>query len=373
MKKKNNEEKRETVIVKTSIIGIFVNILLVIFKATVGLLSNSIAIILDAVNNLSDALSSIVTIIATKIADSEPDKKHPLGHGRVEYLSAMIVAGIIFYAGITSLIESIKKIINPEKVEYSKITLLVLLVSIILKLALGKYVKTKGENFNSPSLIASGSDAISDAILSLSVLLSAILYIFTKINIEAYVGVLISIFIIKAGLEIFMDAINEILGKRVDKKTISEIKKTICRIKNVYGAYDLMLHNYGPDKYVGSVHIEIPDSMTAEEIDPLERKITNIVLEKHNVYLSGITVYSMNTKNEDIAKLRYKIYKIVMSNDGVLEFHGFYLEEKDKSIRFDIIIDYSIKNREEIYNKILNDVKKEYPDYTINIKVDIDI
>ena len=168
--KKKNEEKRENIIIKTSIIGILVNILLVIFKATVGLLSNSIAIILDAVNNLSDALSSIVTIISTKIADSEPDKKHPLGHGRVEYLSAMIVAGIIFYAGITSLVESIKKIINPEKVEYSKITLLVLLVSIILKLVLGKYVKTKGENFNSPSLVASGSDAMSDAILSLSVL-----------------------------------------------------------------------------------------------------------------------------------------------------------------------------------------------------------
>ena len=371
--KKNNEEKRENIIIKTSIIGILVNILLVFFKAIVGLLSNSIAIILDAVNNLSDALSSIVTIIATKIADSEPDKKHPLGHGRVEYLSAMIVAGIIFYAGITSLVESIKKIINPEKVEYSKITLLVLLVSIILKLVLGKYVKTKGENFNSPSLVASGSDAMSDAILSLSVLISAILYIFTNINIEAYVGVLISIFIIKAGLEIFMDAVNEILGKRVDKETINEIKKTICKIENVYGAYDLMLHNYGPNRYVGSVHIEIPDSMTAEDIDPLERKITNIVLEKHNIYLTGITIYSMNTKNIDIVKLRYKIYKIVMSNDGVLEFHGFYLEEKNKSIRFDIIIDYSIKNREEIYDKILNEVKKEYPDYTINIKVDIDI
>ena len=358
--KKIKEEKREKVIVRTSVIGIFINLLLVIFKAIIGLISNSIAILLDAVNNLSDALSSIVTIISTKIADLEPDKKHPLGHGRIEYLSAMIVAGIIFYAGITSLIESIKKIFNPVKVEYSNITFIILVVSIILKLLLGKYVKNIGEKFNSPSLVASGSDATFDAILSFSVLVSVILYIFTDINIEAYVGVLISIFIIKSGIEIFMYAVNE-------------IKKTICKIENVYGAYDLMLHNYGPNRYVGSVHIEIPDSMTAEDIDPLERKITNIVLQKHNVYLSGITIYSMNTKNEDIAKLRYKIYKIVMSNDGVLEFHGFYLEEKNKSIRFDIIIDYSIKNREEIYDKILNEVKKEYPDYTINIKVDIDI
>ena len=214
---------------------------------------------------------------------------------------------------------------------------------------------------------------MSDAILSLSVLLSAILYIFTKINIEAYVGVLISIFIIKAGLEIFMDAVNEILGKRVDKDIKTKIKKTICEIENVHGAYDLVLHNYGPDKYIGSVHIEIPDSMTAEEIDPLERHITDVVLAKHNVYLSGITIYSMNTKNEEIIKIHSDIMKTVMSNEGVLEFHGFYIEEKNKSIRFDIIIDYSKKNRNEIYEKIYNDVKKKYPDYTINIKVDIDI
>ena len=367
------EGNRENVVIKTSIIGILTNLLLVIFKVIIGLISNSIAIILDAVNNLSDALSSIVTIIATKLAESKPDKEHPLGHGRIEYLSAMIVAGIIFYAGITSLIESIKKIFNPEKVEYSNITFIILIVSIIVKILLGKYVKNIGEKFNSPSLIASGSDATSDAILSSSVLVSAILYIFTDINIEAYIGVLISIFIIKAGIEIFMEAVNEILGKRVDKKAINEIKKTICGIKNVHGAYDLILHNYGPDKYVGSVHIEIPDSMTADEIDPLEREIANIIYEKHNVYLSGITIYSMNTKNEEIIKIRSNIYKIVMSNEGVLEFHGFYLDKKNKSIRFDIIIDYSIKNRKEIYDKILNDVKKEYPDYMINIKVDIDI
>ena len=371
--KKIKEEKRESVIIKTSIIGIFTNLLLVIFKAIIGLISNSIAILLDAVNNLSDALSSIVTIISTKIADSEPDKEHPLGHGRIEYLSAMIVAGIIFYAGITSLVESIKKIFNPVEVKYSNVTFIILIVSIILKLLLGKYVKNIGEKFNSPSLVASGSDATFDAILSASVLVSAILYIFTDINIEAYVGILISIFIIKSGIEIFMEAVNEILGKRVDKKTINEIKNTICGIENVHGAYDLILHNYGPDKYVGSVHIEIPDSMSAEEIDPLERYIVDVVFKKHNVYLSGITIYSVNTKNEEIIKIRSNILKIVMSNEGILEFHGFYLEEKNKTIRFDIIIDYSIKNRKEIYNKILNDIKKEYPDYSINIKVDIDI
>ncbi|MCY7007034.1 cation diffusion facilitator family transporter [Fusobacterium simiae] len=370
---KANEEKRESVIVRTNIVGILTNLILVIFKAIVGLISNSIAILLDAVNNLSDALSSIITVIATKLANREPDKKHPLGHGRIEYLSAMIVAGIIFYAGITSLIESIKKIINPVKAEYSNITLIILVISIIIKLLLGKYVKNIGEKFNSPSLVASGSDATFDAILSFSVLASAIIYLLTNISLEAYVGVLISIFIIKSGIEIFMEAVDEILGKRVDRKTIAEIKKTICSIENVYGAYDLVLNNYGPDKYIGSVHIEILDSMTAEEIDPLERHIVNTVLEKHNIYLAGITIYSMNTKNEEIIKIHSNILKTVMSNKEIVEFHAFYVDMKEKTIRFDIIIDYSVKNREEIYDKILNDVKKEYPEYIFNIKVDIDI
>ena len=285
----------------------------------------------------------------------------------------MIVAGIIFYAGITSLIESIKKIFNPTDVEYSKITLGILIFSILLKFLLGRYVKNVGEKFNSSSLVASGADASFDAILSFSVLLSALIYIFTKINLEAYVGILISIFIIKSGIEIFMDAVNEILGKRMDKKLINEIKNTINTIENVHGVYDLLLHNYGPDKYVGSVHIEIPDFLTAEVIDPLERHINSIVLEKHNVYLSGITIYSMNTKNNELIKIRSRVKEIVLSHKEILEFHGFYIEEKTMSMRFDIIIDYSFENREKIYNIILKEIKNEYSEYNINIKVDIDV
>ena len=369
----NKENEREKIIVKTSIVGILANILLVIFKLGIGIFSNSIAIILDGINNLTDALSSLVTIVATKIANLAPDKKHPLGHGRIEYLSTMIVAGIIFYAGITSLIESIKKIFNPTDVEYSKITLGILIFSILLKFLLGRYVKNVGEKFNSSSLIASGADASFDAILSFSVLLSALIYIFTKINLEAYVGILISIFIIKSGIEIFMDAVNEILGKRMDKKLINEIKNTINAIENVHGVYDLLLHNYGPDKYVGSVHIEIPDFLTAEVIDPLERHINSIVLEKHNVYLSGITIYSMNTKNNELIKIRSRVKEIVLSHKEILEFHGFYIEEKTMSMRFDIIIDYSFENREKIFNIILKEIKNEYSEYNINIKVDIDV
>ena len=185
---------REKAIVKTSIIGILTNVFLVVFKAVVGILSNSIAIILDAVNNLSDALSSVVTIIGAKLGAKQPDKKHPLGYGRIEYLSSMIVAAIVLYAGITSMVESVKAIFSPEKAEYSAISLIIISVAIVVKLILGQYVKRQGKKHNSGALTASGSDALFDAILSASVLASAIIYLIWGISLEAYVGVIISVF-----------------------------------------------------------------------------------------------------------------------------------------------------------------------------------
>ena len=159
---------RNKVIIRTSIIGIIANIFLAAFKAAVGLAANSIAVVLDAVNNLSDALSSIVTIIGTRLANKLPDRKHPLGHGRIEYLSAMLVSALVLYAGITALIESVKKIITPEEADYSMVSLIVIASAVIVKILLGRYVKAQGEKVNSGSLIASGSDATFDAILSAS-------------------------------------------------------------------------------------------------------------------------------------------------------------------------------------------------------------
>ena len=191
--------KREKTIVKTSLVGILTNLLLVGFKAFVGLVSNSIAVILDAVNNLSDALSSVVTIIGAKLGAKQPDKKHPLGYGRIEYLSSMIVAALVLYAGITSLVESIKKIIHPEAADYSTVAIFIISVAIAVKLVLGMYVKRQGKKVNSGALSASGSDALFDAVLSASVLASAIIFLVSGVSLEAYVGVVIAGFIIKAG------------------------------------------------------------------------------------------------------------------------------------------------------------------------------
>ena len=367
---KNNREK---VVIKTSIISIISNIVLAGFKAFVGLIANSIAIISDAVNNLSDALSSIITIVGTKLAGRAPDKKHPYGYGRIEYMTSLVVSGIVLYAGITALVESVKKVIHPEVADYSLITLIILIAGIVVKFVLGIYVKKKGREVNSDSLVASGSDAFNDAILSISVLASAIIYMLFKISLEAYVGVLLSIFIIKAGLELIKESVDNMLGVRIDSDLAKSIKKDIIKEESIQGAYDLILNDYGPDKYLGSIHIEVADTLTVADIDKLSRKITKIILEKYGVILHTIGVYSVNTKDKFVINARKEITKIVFAHKGILQMHGFYIDKKEKNISFDIIIDFNIKNREEVYREIYDEVKGKFKDYEIEITLDVDV
>lgn len=367
---KNNREK---IVIKTSIISIISNIVLAGFKAFVGLLANSIAIISDAINNLSDALSSIITIVGTKLAGKAPDKKHPYGYGRIEYMTSLVVSGIVLYAGITAFVESIKKAIHPEVADYSTITLIILLAGIIVKFILGIYVKKKGKKVNSNSLVASGSDAFNDAILSMSVLASAIIYMLFKISLEAYVGILLSAFIIKSGLELIKESVDNMLGVRIESDLSKSIKQDIIKEKDIQGAYDLILNDYGPDKYLGSVHIEVLDTLTVADIDKLSRKITKMISEKYGVILHTIGVYSINTKEKSVINAKKEISEIVFSYKGILQMHGFYIDKKEKTISFDIIIDFNVNNREELYRKIYDEIQKKYKDYRIEITLDVDV
>ncbi len=366
------KQTREKIVIRTSIISIFSNIVLAGFKALIGLLAHSIAIILDAVNNLSDALSSIITIVGTKLAGKAPDKKHPYGYGRIEYITSLIVSAIVLYAGITALVESIKKIINPEVSDYSTITLIILVAGIIVKFILGIYVKKKGKDVNSNSLVASGSDAFNDALLSISVLASAIIYMIFGLSLEAYVGVLLSIFIIKGGLELIKESVDNMLGTRIESNLAKSIKREITKEKEVQGAYDLILHDYGPDKYLGSVHIEVDDTLSVSDIDKISRRISKTILKKYGVILHTIGVYSVNTKDKKVIEVRKEITKIVFSHKGILQMHGFYLDEEDKTISFDIMIDFNTKNPEEVYKEIYDEIKEKYKDYKLDITLDID-
>ena len=358
---------RDKIIVRTSITGIAANVLLAAFKAVVGAISGSIAIVLDAVNNISDAASSLITIIGTKLASREPDKKHPFG-----YLSAMIISVIVLYAGITSLVESVKKIIEPETPDYSAVTLIIVAAAVLVKIFLGRYVKKTGERVNSDSLINSGKDAVLDSVISASTLVAAVIFLLTGLSLEAWLGAVISVIIIKSGIEMLRETLSEILGERADISLAKEIKKTVLSFPEVSGAYDLVLHNYGPDNYNGSIHIEVPDTLSAAELDELIRAVTTKVYLEQNVILTAIGVYSLNTKDEKAVGMRNEISSLVLSKEHVLQMHGFYVNEEKKTIRFDVIVSFDAKDRRAVYDEICSEVAVLYPDYSLEIVLDTD-
>lgn len=363
--------ERNRVIIRTSILGIFANLLLAGFKAAVGLLSNSIAIVLDAVNNLSDALSSVITIVGTRLAGKKPDKKHPYGHGRVEYLTAAIIAVIVLYAGVSSLVESVKKIISPDTPDYSTVSLIIVGAAVLVKLALGFYVKKTGERVHSDALAASGEDARNDAVISAATLVAAAVYLIWGVAVEAWLGAVISLVILKSGYDMLRQTISRILGERVDSELSLGVKQTVVGFPEVQGAYDLILHSYGPDMIIGSIHIEVPDTMTAGQLDQLERDITDRVAEAHGVILTGISVYSVNTSDDAVARTREEIRRRVMVHDHVLQLHGFHMH--DDEIRFDLVVGFEAKDRRALYADICREIQEAYPQYRIYITLDSDV
>ncbi len=363
---------RDKVIIRTSIIGILANVFLAAFKAVVGLTANSIAIVMDAVNNISDAASSVITIIGTKLAGKEADKKHPFGYGRVEYLSAMVISILVLYAGITAFTESVKKIIDPAVPDYSITALVIVAVAVAVKIVLGIYVKRTGKKVNSDSLINSGEDATLDSVISASTLAAAGIYMIFGISLEAWLGAVIAIVIIKSGFEMLGETLSKILGERADAQLARDIKETVSSFPGVNGVYDLVMHNYGPDSYNGSVHIEVPDTLTADDLDKLLRKISVEVYHKHNVILTAIGVYSINTKDPEAVKVRRRVSEMVSSIPYVLEIHGFYLDKIEKTIRFDIVVSFDAKDRGKVYREVLEKVHEAYPDYTLQVVMDTD-
>lgn len=271
---------RSRQIIRTSVVGIITNVLLAGFKALVGLLAHSVAIVLDAVNNLSDALSSVITIIGTKLSERPADKEHPFGYGRVEYFTAIIISSIVLTTGITSLVESVRKIINPTQPDYTTITLIVIIAAIVTKLVLGWYVRKQGQKLESDALIASGSDALFDAVITLATLISAGIMLIWNVSLDGYLGVLISAVIIKAGIEMLSSPITQLLGASVSAELTRQIKSEILEQEGVQGVYDIIVHGYGPNLSIGSLHISVPDTMDAHQIHGLTRKISEMMMSR---------------------------------------------------------------------------------------------
>ncbi len=360
---------RSNSIIKTSVIGIVTNVILAAFKALVGLLANSVAIIMDAVNNLSDALSSVITIVGTKLSERPADRKHPFGYGRIEYFSAVIIAIIVLSAGVTSLIESVKKIFHPSDPDYTTATLIVIVVAIFVKLFLGSYVKKKGKELKSDALFASGADALFDALITFATLISAVIMLLWNISLDGILGALISLIIIKAGIEMLFSPINELLGSRISKEFVSEIKNEVMSFDGVHGVFDIIIHNYGPNVLIGSLHINVYDTMDAYQIHGLTRQISEQMYKKHRIVLT-VGVYAVATGENRRKELQNKVMQTLSQHKDIVQVHGFYYFENEHRVSVEVVPEISVKDERLLQETLVNELKTIIPNEDVTVVID---
>lgn len=360
---------RSKEIIRTSVIGIVANVLLASFKAVVGLLAHSVAVVLDAVNNLSDALSSVITIIGTKLSVRPADSKHPFGYGRVEYFTAIIIAVIVLTTGVTSLVESVKKIISPTQPDYTTVTLVVIIAAIVTKLVLGWYVRRQGKKLDSDALVASGSDALFDAVITLATLISAGVMLIWNVSLDGYLGALISLVIIKAGIEMLASPINQLLGAQVSPELIRQIKTEISELEGVQGVFDIILHGYGPNLSIGSLHIGVPDTMSAHQIHGLTRKISEMMAARHGIVMT-VGVYANATGDNPHAQLQKDVIQTLARQEHILQVHGFYYDDAAGCVSVDVVPDRSVTDDEAFIRLLQEQLSAAAPGIPVSIIID---
>jgi cation diffusion facilitator family transporter len=362
---------REKKIIQTSIIGIIANVFLVVIKIFIGVLAHSVSIISDGINNLTDSLSSVITIIGTKLAGKKPDKKHPYGHGRIEYLIGLVIGLIILVAGVMAIYESAKALVEKPVVEYNIVSLIIIALAVLVKVFIGLYSLKVGKAVNSEPLKASGKDALFDVLLSTATVIGIITSLLWGVNIEGYIGIIIGIFILRAAVEVLHDGSSLIIGERASAEVIENIKSLVSSFSEVKGTYDLIINSYGEERKIASVHIEVDDNLTATDIHHLTRSIASKVYSETGTILT-VGIYASNEKNPEIKKIKDYIYELVNEDKGITQIHGFYIDEDKKLITFDLIFDFNYNNPNMKILELNKILKEKYPEYSFYIIQDTD-
>lgn len=346
-----------------SVMGILGNLILCFIKISVGIITGSISISADGLNNLSDMGSSVITAIGFKMANKPADSDHPFGHGRIEYISAFIVAALIMLVGFELLKTSGQTLIEGTPApEYSIVTLIILAVSILIKLYMFFFNRKIGKRINSEALIASAQDSVNDCIATGAILISVGVSMFVELsfNLDAVMGILVSLFILYSGFSSAKNTINEILGKPPEKELINDIENTIMSFKEFEGIHDLIVHNYGPGRQLASVHVEVPQNIDIvkchEQIDLCEK----LVFEKLNISLV-IHMDPIDTDNENVSKTRDKLAEKLTEIHPELTLHDFRMtpvSDNRTNLIFDVVIPSGSKLNEEDLNDTINDLAK---------------
>lgn len=359
------------------LVGIIVNLLLFIVKLSIGIITSSIAVIADSFNNLSDMTSSVITIVGFKLASMPPDKEHPFGHGRVEYLSALIVAFMVILVGFQFVKTSIDRILNPVPVKFDLIPFILLLISILVKVWISRFNKFIGNKIGSSALKAASLDALGDVFTSSCVSISFLAAKFIKFPIDGYIGVVVSLAILYAGFTLVKETISPLLGEAPDKELVQAISKSVLSYDHISGVHDLIVHNYGVGRCIASIHAEIPadiDIMTIHDIiDTAEREVS----EKLKIHLV-IHMDPICVETEEVASAREEVEKIIKLNPIIKSMHDFRIigHNDNKNLIFDVVVDSEklgkIMSEKQLKEEITKSIKQTHPEYRCVITVDRD-
>ncbi|PPK49201.1 cation diffusion facilitator family transporter [Clostridium algidicarnis] len=376
---KNTEEEkvRNSYGFLGGIIGIIINSLLFAIKLSIGLIVGSIAVTADAFNNLSDAASSLITILGFKLSSLPADEEHPFGHGRLEYISGLIVAFMVMMVGIQFIKSSFQRIINPEVVSFETIPFILLLVSILFKIWLSRFNKLIGKRINSSALKAASIDALGDVVTSSTVALSLLLSNWIRFPIDGYIGIIVSLIILYSGYSLIKDTLSPLLGESPDEKLANNIKESVLSYNEISGVHDLIIHNYGPGKAMASIHAEVPSTSSIVKIHEIIDKAEKEVSEKFNIHLV-IHTDPICVDDKEILKTQEELQSILNKIGLIKSMHDFRVvgEGDHKNLIFDIVVDSSKRGKEitdtELIDMISMNVKKLSPYYNCVITIDND-
>lgn len=360
---------REGIIGATSALGIIVNLFIALIKVIIGVFASSIAIISEGINNAADVLTSVLTLLGAKLAGKHPDKKHPFGYGRIEYLTGLVIAVLILVTGVEMVISAIKLIIHPEPVSISYLSLFIVAGSAVIKFFLGVYTIKMGKKANSSALEGVGLDCRGDAFASLITIVSALVFLIFGLSLDAYAGLITSVIIIKAGAEVLLSTVSELIGRPGEEELASRLYKIVRSTDGVLNAADLMLHNYGPDAWSGSMNLELDHSKTVGEVYKFLHALQlKIMQEEHVTMVFGI--YAVDNDGERSSRIRKDIAAFVRAQDHIISYHAVYLEPDTNRLYVDLVVDYELKDREKLEKEFLGYMKDLYPESEIVLTIE---
>jgi len=338
---------RARVIARTSAVGVVANLLIAAFKVAVGFSTSSLAFVSEGVNNAADALTAALAWIGTKLAGRHPDAEHPFGYGRLEYLTGLVVSVVILVSGTEILLASVRLLRNPQPLRVSVVALAVIAFAAVVKFALGEWTLRTGRRIGSTALAAVGQDGRNDSFNSVVTIGASVVFLATGKSVDAYAGLVTSVLILKSGWEILRHTVAEILGRPGDSDLARRIYARVRGTKGVLGAADMMLHNYGPDKWSGSVNVELDHSLTVGEIYALLHRLQLAIMYEEKVTMV-FGVYAVDNDHEEIRKIRADVAAFVRRQEHVRSFHALYLDAEAKKLYCDLIVDYELRDWEPL-------------------------